>query len=742
MQPFNMRMPSIKLLAPLCLLFMLLSFQQSFAQNDKARIEWRKFNFLWLDPIWKYQSGVLKPGYTDPQFDDQSWQTVRGDSIASLLSDKSKWPGVGVFRKKFNVPDSLRGKRAELILMEQFCASEIYLDGKLLAQFGKVGGSAKEELVKIIIIPQNPVQIELDDQPSHVIAVYYSNHSKEVTRVGGEGFGIILSPVDSPIGYTKDSFPHPYISLCIILTFCLFFWFVYGFYPHRLASLISALYIANFSLIFAGGVIAQSTNDVNYFIFGNCLWRIGFACNPGWNLLFMYAIYYGRLPKRAWIVAGLMTIGLCIAIFSTVFPFPIIISIIALFQLEAWRIIILGLRKKRTGFWILAIGFFISLSGSLVAISDVFNFFPWYITVTQTVLAIVTDFSFPLTLALHFAWEFGSANRDLQQQLASVNDLSRKNLEQEKEKQQILATQNETLEQQVTERTSEVVAQHKEIEKQRDQVTNTLEELRGMQKQLIQSEKMASLGELTAGIAHEIQNPLNFVNNFSEVNTELIDEMKKEIDAGNIQQIKSIASDLEQNTEKITHHGKRADAIVKGMLLHSRKSIGEKESININALTDEYLRMSYHGLRAKNRSFNASMKSDYDESIGNIQIIPQDIGRVLLNLFTNAFYAITEKKKDAGAEYNPTVYVSTKKLDDGIEIRVKDNGMGIPQKVLDKIFQPFFTTKPTGEGTGLGLSLSYDIIKAHGGTLKVEDQEKTNSSESHEGAEFVVVLPK
>ncbi len=272
------------------------------------------------------------------------------------------------------------------------------------------------------------------------------------------------------------------------------------------------------------------------------------------------------------------------------------------------------------------------------------------------------------------------------------------------------------------------------LKQQKEEIQTTLSKLEAMQKQLIQSEKMASLGELTAGIAHEIQNPLNFVNNFSDVNAELIDEMHVEIEKGNIKDVKAIASDIRDNQEKITHHGKRADAIVKGMLQHSRSSTGIKEPTAINNLADEYLRLAYHGLRAKDKSFNATMKTDFDESAGMINIIPQDIGRAILNLITNAFYAVTEKKKQSGEEYEPIVLVNTKKLNNQVEVRIKDNGNGIPQRIVDKIFQPFFTTKPTGQGTGLGLSLSYDIIKAHGGELKVETREG-------EGAEFIITLP-
>ena len=279
-----------------------------------------------------------------------------------------------------------------------------------------------------------------------------------------------------------------------------------------------------------------------------------------------------------------------------------------------------------------------------------------------------------------------------------------------------------------------------------DSLVKINEDLKKTQAQLIQSEKLASLGELTAGIAHEIQNPLNFVNNFSEVNKELLAEMNEEIEKGNFSEVKVLAKDVIDNEEKIIYHGKRADAIVKGMLQHSRSSSGVKEPTDINALADEYLRLAYHGLRAKDKSFNATMITDFDETIGNVNVIPQDIGRVILNLITNAFYAVSEKQRAESARlpdgqgkpgagvYEPTVIVNTKKLTNKVLITVKDNGNGIPQKILDKIFQPFFTTKPTGQGTGLGLSLSYDIVKAHGGEIKI------NTKES-EGTEFIVQLP-
>ena len=307
----------------------------------------------------------------------------------------------------------------------------------------------------------------------------------------------------------------------------------------------------------------------------------------------------------------------------------------------------------------------------------------------------------------------------------------------EQEQNRMMAAMKVNLESEVRERTAELTRQTEELQQ-------ALSELKSTQAQLIQSEKMASLGELTAGIAHEIQNPLNFVNNFSEVSIELLEELKDEVldklpdevkeDAGDI------INDITQNLSKINQHGKRADAIVKGMLQHSRATTGKKEPTDINALADEYLRLSYHGLRAKDKSFNAGMKTSFDPDLGKIEAIPQDLGRVLLNLFNNSFYSVTEKKRILGEGYEPTVTVNTKKVKSPsgvnmVQITVEDNGTGIPQKVLDKIYQPFFTTKPTGQGTGLGLSMSYDIItKGHGGELKVETAEG-------EFARFVICIP-
>lgn len=314
------------------------------------------------------------------------------------------------------------------------------------------------------------------------------------------------------------------------------------------------------------------------------------------------------------------------------------------------------------------------------------------------------------------------------------NNKERKIRKKEEEKRRLEEARKAELEHLVVERTTELT-------RQKDALEKTLAELQATQDQLVHAEKMASLGELTAGIAHEIQNPLNFVNNFSELSVELAQELTEEIGKPepDMTLVKDLARDLAQNQQKINLHGKRAAGIVTGMLQHARTSTGQKEPTDLNALADEYLRLSYHGLRARDKSFNAKMVTDFDPALGKTDVIPQDMGRVLLNLINNAFYAVAQKKNAGTGGYEPTVTVSTRLLKSGktgkVEIRIKDNGTGIPDSLKAKIFQPFFTTKPTGQGTGLGLSLAYDIVtKGHGGTMDVESREG-------EGTEFIIKLP-
>ena len=417
---------------------------------------------------------------------------------------------------------------------------------------------------------------------------------------------------------------------------------------------------------------------------------------PGWDKFLVYS-------SIVMAVAGLLMF-LAFEMDWIIFLFVIAVIMVLVtftFIIAAIVMIISLLRKKDKEarlFVIAAIPFMLSPLVALIVQLD------WVIT------------SFGMWTILVLSWGMFARFKSLQ--IANA----RAALEKEEERTRLIALQKEQLQKEVEERTAEL--------------RQSLEDLKQTQAQLIQSEKMASLGELTAGIAHEIQNPLNFVNNFSDVSVELIEEMEEELQKGDTGEALAIAGDIKQNLEKIAHHGRRADGIVKGMLQHSRASSGQKEPVDVNYLADEYLRLAYHGLRAKDKSFNATMNTQFDENLPKISLMGQDVGRVLLNLFTNAFYATQQKQKTAGPDYMPTLTVTTLQDDENVIIKVKDNGTGISDEIRDKILQPFFTTKPTGEGTGLGLSLSYDIIvKGHNGTIDI------NSVEG-EFSEFTITLKK
>jgi two-component system, NtrC family, sensor kinase len=421
---------------------------------------------------------------------------------------------------------------------------------------------------------------------------------------------------------------------------------------------------------------------------------------PKWDKIFMYMSYAAIAMLVAELTISRSRVGI-----SWLSHFLMLYLIYVLYKEEE----LIGARQV---LFAIAPYVLLSLFSDITRLADAVKYSGW-----EDLIDIATVFSVVWMVAMLIIIN--------KQKKALEKERIKTHAEEEKKKEVI--SLKDQLEIQVAQRTAELTQQKEELQQ-------TLVELKATQAQLIQSEKMASLGELTAGIAHEIQNPLNFVNNFAEVNAELATEIQEEIEKGNFEEVRSIAKDLRENEEKISYHGKRADAIVKGMLQHSRKNTEQKELTDINALTEEYLRLSYHGLRAKDKSFNATMETHFDPDAKSINVVQQDIGRVLLNIFNNAFYAVTEKKKFAGEDYEPTIYVATKKINNEIEIKIRDNGNGVPPKVLEKIFQPFFTTKPTGQGTGLGLSISYDIIKSHGGEIKVDGQDGKYT-------EFIIALP-
>ena len=526
--------------------------------------------------------------------------------------------------------------------------------------------------------------------------------------------------------------------LFVYILLGLLFFMIYLFYPQQRLNLFFSLYNISLALmvvnnhLFKSGHYAYLTTDADGFI--NRMIGINIL------LFILYALDRVK-PVYWWFFGFLLFIDFPLSILFR--DEYLLVNVIGqgIFALVCFWQVLPAFRNKSSGSWLIGL---IALAVVFINVVSILFLFVNFGRFSGPILAI-TPFVVTICAVIYLALRYGRTNKSLEKQLEQIRKLSEDNLQKELEKKQLLALQNETLEKQVTERTLEL--------------KKSLDELRSAQSQLIQSEKMASLGELTAGIAHEIQNPLNFVNNFSEISNELIDEMKEELAAGNWQLATEIADDVKQNLEKINHHGKRADAIVKGMLQHSRTSTGIKEPTDINALADEYLRLAYHGLRAKDKSFNADFKIDFDPNLPKINVIPQDIGRVLLNLINNAFYAVDKKTRDltpqppsadGGAKndlnvYRPTVTICTTsskspsepvpghREDLEVRIIVKDNGDGIPPHIVDKIFQPFFTTKPTGQGTGLGLSLSYDIVKAHGGELKVE-------TKVGEGTEFIIQL--
>jgi signal transduction histidine kinase len=677
-------------------------------------------NALKLDSIWEYC----------PQEDttNATWQAINTLTLNFPNGKPFPWKGRGWFRKSFTVPFALRN-RPLYFQMVHWGASEIYLDDVKLASYGKLGNTRVEEHN---FVPFECISFIPDTQPIHHWVVHYSNH--HINLPGGplayNGFKLGISTHPIPYRERMIQTAAGAMSISFCLGFGLFFFFVFRFYPQRLASLMAAAWLLHFSLVFIPLQLFPLNGDGEFSRWCILTWQIAVGTINGSVVLFYYALYYGKFPPRSWIVVGinaLIVFALC--------TFPetgkYVFFIGSLFQVEIYRMLILGYKKDRNKFWILAIGEPLSLLLFLLVIVNIFGIFPQNrITTGRFIFMILSDLCIPIMLALQLAWEFGSANRVLQKQVVQVNELMEENLNKEQEKQQILATQNETLERQVAERTEEL--------------NHSLETLQATQAQLIQSEKLASLGELTAGIAHEIQNPLNFVNNFSELSVELAEELKEEINKPELDKslIEELASDLALNQEKINHHGKRASSIVKGMLEHSRTGDAtHRVSTDINALTDEYLRLAYHGLRAKDSTFNATMETHFDPDLPNIEVIPQDIGRVLLNLINNAFYAVNQRNiavetlHATSLPYQPTVTITTRKLENAIEITVQDNGNGIPDTIKDKIFQPFFTTKPTGQGTGLGLSLAYDIVvKGHNGNLNVH-------SIKAKGSEFIINLP-
>ena len=673
-----------------------------------------------LDKGWKFHTGD-NPDWAKPGFDDTKWDTIDPAKDIYYLP-RVKEAGISWFRLKLQVDPSLFNKTIGMIIY-QTGASDVYLNGKLIYHFGKIDGRDKKRTVRTYGLP---LSLKFDAKSvQEITARFYYNKSDFIINylTPNYAFKVVLKNVNDMLGHALSE-SNSYILqdiLLIALYILLAVTSLFLYFSHRFQ--LAYLYIGLYCL---GSIVSAFFRIVTYSIptiavsAASACYLFSHIVSVCTVYTFFFGMYRLFNQKKSYFYYFMVLYAIAsIPVFLFFYPWSNIfaLSFTILIAIDGLIVQARAIREGHTSAWILLLTLLVFLlmfiCFILISLAGDLSF--------GLNVAAASLFVIPIGLCIFLANEFARTGRSLQLRIFEVQRLSQKSILQEQEKQQILVSQNERLEQQVTERTAEL--------------NQSLTHLKATQTQLIQSEKMASLGELTAGIAHEIQNPLNFVNNFSEVNTELISELKLEADKGDLQEIKAIAVDIEENSKKINIHGNRAAAIVKGMLEHSRASTGKKELTDINALADEYLRLSYHGLRAKDKSFNAETVTDFDVELHKINVIPQDIGRVLLNLFNNAFYAVNQKAKTAGADYKPEVSVTTSHENDKVTIVVKDNGVGIPDTIKEKVMQPFFTTKPTGEGTGLGLSLTYDlVVKGHGGSITV------NSVEG-EGSDFIVTLP-
>ncbi|MGK4568978.1 ATP-binding protein [Flavobacterium sp. 3HN19-14] len=655
------------------------------------------------------------PAFADANYDDSAWDAIAPYKSFSELPELNNVK-TGWIRIHFKTSAKIGDKTFVLTTMQN-AASEIYYDGKLLRRYGKLSNNPAE--VNPAPVNDSGDEILITHSKEHVIAIRFSPWRDPLKISKGDYFYVLmLDRVPQYLQQQINGVEYYFSATIYISVFSLLFLLHTSFFRYdraQRANLFFALYAFFSTIGFAGFMLVRRTNSAEIVIYFTDVATCFSVLAGVWVTIALAELFNFSFKKMRIVLWCLYAIFVA-AMFFKIISYPILISNFILGIIQLWLIIRAMIAKKR-GVVFIVTGFAFSLAAAAVFASGFITGAPIPLLISRLnewVLVLAPAIGISLFLAREFALD----SKLLREKLLQVEMLSAKNLAQEQERQQILARQNDELETQVAQRTSEL--------------RQSIDNLKATQAQLIQAEKMASLGELTAGIAHEIQNPLNFVNNFSDISNELIDEMNEELDKGDIGEAKAIATDIKQNLEKINHHGKRADAIVKGMLQHSRASSGQKEMTDVNALADEYLRLAYHGLRAKDKSFNAELVTNFDENLPKIPMIPQDIGRVLLNLFVNGFYA-TQKRKESDPGFKPVMEVTTSVKENTIEISVKDNGTGIPQQLIDKIFQPFFTTKPTGEGTGLGLSLAYDIVKAHGGTIKLQ-------SEAGKGTTFTIQL--
>jgi len=641
-------------------------------------------------------------------------------------------PFTGWLHNEISVPQNWPAIPYALTVL-QSVASEIYIDGQLVEKYGSIDsiGNGTKDYDPILI----PESVDLKPGTKHTIDVRIGLAKgtlfTTIVEIPNPLFHAEIKPMDAAILEYRNMYALNTGFLKQIIGINLMIFIIHFFFFAMNRQQRANLYLSASALAYILGYSGQliyymyTPDHTKRFYLGNLF----FAAFEFGNMLCFLAVF-NFLERKKDLIYWIIILFFCISVPMNIFwydkgwrlggaSFQIITSL-CIFLISA-----LSLRKRKKGATLFCIGAITSLICFGMFFSqgtfDSNAHFLRQLTTERGTWFTLFWLTITGSVSAYLAWDFSLTSKALSKKLNEVKALSDQNLAMAKEKQDILATQNQELEKQVNERTAAL--------------SQSITDLKSTQSQLIQSEKMASLGELTAGIAHEIQNPLNFVNNFSEVNQELIDELKEEIDKGNLREASTIADNLKENESKINLHGKRADGIVKSMLQHSRASAGHQESTDVNKLVDEYIRLAFHGYRAKIKDFNVDLDINLDPLAGSAPMVRQDIGRVILNLLNNAFYAVMERAVKADTAYKPKVSVTTKRENNAVIIEVSDNGSGIPEDKLPKIFQPFFTTKPTGEGTGLGLSLSYDIItKGHAGDIRVNSQEAV-------GTTFSILLP-
>jgi signal transduction histidine kinase len=690
-------------------------------------------NGLLLKKGWRYQVGD-NPAWARPDFDASGWDTLNPAGPRQLMPAGLR-TGISWLRLRFRLADSLR-QRAVLLQADGYGAWEIYLNGRLVQRAGIV-----QAIPAQVPDPHKlpPVIVPAGGPAEQVLAIRFAPSQSPLLRLGSEQQLLevflrseeqVQKQTDAQVrGAISDGVIIGVFALLTLLHLAFF-----RYYPAQRANLYFAFFALGMALNRLLSLMewALAFPPLEVLLLLKFTLGLLFFAVYLWAVRALYALFHFR---PGWVYKGLWMafwVIIVLKLYAPAYQKFVTLPLLLLTFVELLRLTGRALRQRQRGAWMVGAGFAVILLiivvffGGLAvsALLKVPNPLNQVSIGLNKLLELVIYLAPALGISLYLAREFALDSQLLQVQLGEVERLSAQTLAQEQEKQALLAQQNEMLEQQVTQRT--------------EQLQRSLTELKTTQAQLIQKEKMASLGELTAGIAHEIQNPLNFVTNFSDLSSELVAELREEQAKGlaadtALQQ--ELFEDLTQNLDKIGHHGRRAAGIVKGMLEHSQTSAGERRPTNLNGLTEEYLRLAYQGLRAKDKAFNVELTTDFATGLTPVTMVGPDVGRVLLNLFTNAFYAVRQRQQQGEAGYQPTVRVSTQQVNGHVHIRVQDNGTGMSEAVREKIFQPFFTTKPPGEGTGLGLSLSYDIIaQGHGGGLAVESQE------GH-GSEFTISLP-